>query len=275
MLRAMLVGLNIKDADWQRTPQTVRNILQSLSHQLRLLRVRCAAYQQRVSDLETKLARTTELETQVAELTERLNQNSRNSSRPPSTDSRANRRNLPHEPSGKKAGGQPSRVGHGRKLKPPEEVDHLAEIRPVSCAQCAHLLGGTDPYPERHQVSEVPPTKAIITEYRRHRLQCPHCGATTEADWPAEMPSGSFGPRAEAMVAFLTGRLGASHRDVVEAVETMYGLNMGLGTVAAIQRRVSAALTRPAEAAQQDVRRQAAHHVDETGWRESKQQLWL
>src|SRR5436305_1099757 len=110
MLCAMIAGLNIKESDWHQTPQTVRSILQSLTHQLRLLRVRCAAYQQRVSDLETKLARTEELEAQVAELTERLNQNSRNSSRPPSTDPVAKRHKRPHESSGKKAGGQPGHI---------------------------------------------------------------------------------------------------------------------------------------------------------------------
>ncbi len=55
----------------------------------------------------------------------------------------------------------------------------------------------------------------------------------------------------------------------------LYGLKMGLGSVAAIQRRVSAALAQPTEAAHQYVQWQSAHHEDETGWRESKQQLWL
>ena len=63
----MLSELNIKDADWHQTPPAVRNILRSQSHQLRLLRIRCAAYAQRVRDLETKIARTTELEATVAQ----------------------------------------------------------------------------------------------------------------------------------------------------------------------------------------------------------------
>jgi hypothetical protein len=81
ILCAMYAGLNITEADWQQTPSAVRNVLQSLSHQLRLLRIRCAACEQRVKELGTKFAGIA----QVAALTERIRQNSRNSSKPPST----------------------------------------------------------------------------------------------------------------------------------------------------------------------------------------------
>jgi len=90
------------------------------------------------------------------------------------------------------------------------------------------LLLGDDSHPARHQVSEIPMAKAEVTEYRRHKLACLSCGAVTEADWPAEMPGGSFGPRAQVTIGYLTGRLGMSHRDVVEALETLHGLKIGL-----------------------------------------------
>src|SRR5205814_4975344 len=103
------------------------------------------------------------------------------------------------------------------------------------------------------------PARVVITEYRRHTLKCPDCGAATQAEWPEDMPKGSFGPRAEAMIAFLTGRLGASHRDVVEAMGTLHGLELGLGSVAAIEQRVSASLAGPVAAAQQYVEQQSLH----------------
>src|SRR5262249_26022623 len=159
------------------------------------------AYEQRIKELETRLAKTTDLEAQVAALTERLQQNSRNSSKPPSTDRPGERTSMTREHSGKKAGGQPGHIGHRRKLQPPATVDHFIELRPVNCRQCGQPPVGNDPQPHRHQVSEVPPAKVIITEYRRHTLRCSHCGAATQADWPEEMPRTSFGPRAEAIVA--------------------------------------------------------------------------
>src|SRR5215831_11991651 len=124
----MYAGLNITEVDWQQSPPPVRNLLLSLSHQLRLLQIRCAAYEQRIKELETRLAKTTDLEAQVAALTERLQQNSRNSSKPPSTDRPGERTSMTREHSGKKAGGQPGHIGHRRKLQPPATVDHFIEL---------------------------------------------------------------------------------------------------------------------------------------------------
>jgi hypothetical protein len=47
------------------------------------------------------------------------------------------------------------------------------------------------------------------------------------------------------VVGYLTGRLGLSHRDVVDAMEALHGLRLGLGSVSAIQDQVSQALEQP------------------------------
>jgi transposase len=117
--------------------------------------------------------------------------------------------------------------------------------------------------------------RAEVTEYRRHTLRCLACGRLTRADWPAGVRLTSFGPRAQAVVGYLTGRLGASHRDVAEAMAVLYGLPMSTGSVSSIQRQVSDALAAPAAEAARFVRRQLAQHVDETGWRECGRRKWL
>jgi transposase len=129
--------------------------------------------------------------------------------------------------------------------------------------------------PARRQISELPRVKAEVAEYRRHTLQCAACGACTAAEWPAQMPVGSFGPRVQAIVGYLTGRLGLSHRDVIETLEALYGLEIGLGTIAALQQQLSAALAQPVETAEKFAHRQVVHHVDETGWAENNKQKWL
>jgi transposase len=69
--------------------------------------------------------------------------------------------------------------------------------------------------------------------------------------------------------------LGASHRDVAEAMTVLYGLPMSTGSVSSIQRQVSYALAAPAQEAARFVRQQLAQHVDETGWRECGRMKWL
>jgi transposase len=97
----------------------------------------------------------------------------------------------------------------------------------------------------------------------------------TEAEWGADVPPGRFGARAQALVAYCTGRLGLSHRDVVEAMNVPHGVELSWGTVAALQQQVSARLAVPVETARRYVRQQAVNYVDETGWQEKAEQCWL
>ena len=78
------------------------------------------------------------LEKRIAQLEARLNQNSTNSSKPPSTDPPAVKvkRRPPTPPSGRKRGGQPGHKRHTRALVPPErlrEREHSDAIQHVSC----------------------------------------------------------------------------------------------------------------------------------------------
>lgn len=130
---------------------------------------------------------------------------------------------------------------------------------------------GEDPQPARHQVTELPPVKPEVIEYQRHTITCLACGAQNGAEWPSDMPSGSFGPRVQATVGYLTGRIGMSQRDVQEVMETVFHTDVGLGTVPALEQRVSEALAEPVEEARAYLRQQPVNNVDETSWREGIQ----
>lgn len=267
--------LGISEQDWQATPQAVRTALLALEQQVRLMSIRFSAYEKQLASLREQVAEVDDLKAEVAELRERLSQNSSNSSKPPSSDPPSYKPSPRRAPKGRTRGGQPGHQGNTRKLLPVAEVDHLVELRPAACSACGRRLQGDDPQPERHQVSEVPRARAEVTEYHRHTLRCLACGRLTRADWPAGVRQSSFGARAQAVVGYLTGRLGASHRDVAEAMAVLYGLRVSTGSVSAIQRQVSYALAAPAAEAARFVRQQLAQHVDETGWRECGLRKWL
>jgi transposase len=267
--------LGISEQDWKATPLAVRTALLALQQQVRLMGLRFTAYEKRIADLREQVSTVDDLKAEIAELRERLGQNSSNSSRPPSSDPPSYKPRPPREPKGRKRGGQPGHQGSTRRLLPAEEVDHFIDLKPTSCVDCGRRLRGSDPHPERHQVSEVPMVRAEVTEYRRHTLLCSTCGRDNRATWPTGIPRGTFGPRAQAVVAYLTGRLGASHRDVTEAMAVLYGLRMSVGSVSAIQRQVSGALAGVVEEVRHFARRQVSQHVDETGWREAGRLKWL
>jgi hypothetical protein len=126
------------------------------------------------------ITRVQELELEVAALREQVNRNSRNSSKPPSSDGP----DVPPKPrkraKGKrKRGGQPGHKGTTRKLVPIEQVRDSYDIKPKTCRKCGHALEGQNPKPHRHQVTEIPPVVAEVVEYRLHALSCPECGIET------------------------------------------------------------------------------------------------
>jgi len=124
-------------------------------------------------------------------------------------------------------------------------------------------------------VSELPRITPEVTEYRRHTLTCGACGTATPAAWPEGMPRGGFGPRTQATVAYLAGRLGISQRDVAELLAVLFHLDLSLGSVAALEQQVSAAVATPVAEAVAYVQQRAIVNADETGWREGTQRMWL
>jgi len=250
--------LPITEEDWKQTPTAVQAVVISLAG--------------RVTALQTQ-AET--LQAEVTRLRERLGQDSQNSSKPPSSDGPRARPRPQRKSSGRKAGGQPGHTGHGRSLKPPEQVTRVIEVKPVCCSTCGSLLLGEDTEPARHQVTELPRIEPEVIEYRQHTITCLACGAKTTAAQPLDMPAGSFGPRARATVGYLTGRFGISQRDVEELLETVFHTEIGLGSVPAQQEQVSAALADPVRAAHAYVREQSSKNVDETSWREGTKRAWL
>jgi len=210
----------------------------------------------------------------LARVEERLNQTSRNSSKPPSADPPSTVR-TGRQPSGRKAGGQPGHVGQGRELKHVDQVDHIIEVKPTACVQCGVLLLGEDPHPARHQVADLPPIAPLVTEYRQHTLWCQACGGATRATWPVDMPTSRFGPQLQATVGYLTGRVGMSQREVQDVLGGVFHTEVSLGSIAALEQAVSTALESPVTDAVQYVQRQPMRNVDETPWWERAKRVWL
>src|SRR5262245_38818204 len=135
---------------WEQTPRAVREYIRTLE------------------------ARVAALEATIQRLLERLQQDSHHSSRPPSSaPPPALRKRARRGPSGRQHGGQPGHPGQSRAVVPIGEVAAVLSVKPQQCHRCPHLLQGDDPQPYRHQVTEVPPIRPVVTAYQLHRLRCP------------------------------------------------------------------------------------------------------
>jgi transposase len=131
-----------------------------------------------------------------------------------------------------------------------EAVDVIIPVKPERCPRCQHALQGEDPLPQQRQVTEIPAIKPVVTEYLLHRLVCPACGAAIRAELPAGVPSGGFGPRAQAITAWCTGAYHLSKRTTQHVMEDLLGVLRGLGTVANLEQATTQAVAAPVAEAQ-------------------------
>jgi transposase len=240
---------------------------------IRALEARVGLLEETVQGLKAAIQ---QVEATVHQLREQLQQNSRTSSRPPSSDPPQALGQRPHrEPSGRRPGGQLGHAGQTRTLLPVEAVEVVIPVKPERCSRCQHPLPGEDPQPQRHQVTEIPPSKPAVTAYQLHRLVCPACGAATRAELPAGVPAGEFGPRVQAITALCTGAYHLSKRTTQSVLEDLFGVSMGLGSVANLEQATAQVLAEPVAEARAYVQAQPSAYLDETGWRERRQRAWL
>ena len=218
------------------------------------------------------------LSVEVQELRVRVNQTSRNSSKPPSSDPP----NAPPPPaarsSGRKRGAQPGHPDRQRPLLPPEQVDELVQLHPTDCPVCHTTLPPTLPDvqpPQRTQVWELPPISASVTEFQHRTVRCPTCRRHVHATRSASAPPGAFGPRLTALIGLLHGRYRLSTRETCAFLAEVAGVDVSVGSIVRSCDHVSVALAPVDATIQATIAHQPLLHVDETGWREGSQRGWL
>ena len=158
---------------------------------------------------------------------------------------------------------------------PSEQCTDVVSLRPKRCRRCGTGLSGNDAEPLRHQVWELPAIQPLITEYQRHRLECPHCGESTCAPLPPGVPAGQSAPRLVAFVAMLMAYFRQSKRRTAEFVSTVMNIpcsssltvkHQSLATDATRSRYEELAAALPAE---------PTLHGDESPTKEGPTKAWL
>jgi transposase len=242
-----------------------------------------AEREKQIAESEKQIA---ESEKQIADLERQLKlrrQNSTTSSKPPSSDGLAGeprQRGSKRKKGRRKPGGQPGHRGRWREPVPAERVNEVIEIFPPRCRHCKHRFPGRGPKPavegepRRHQVTELPPIEAHITEYQCQRALCPECGKATQAALPKEA-AGNFGPQLTALIAYLTVVCRMPRRVVLELIGQVLGIQLSLGSVQNSWEEASEAVAEPCAELERQLPDQPVVNSDETGYRTNGEKRWL
>ena len=185
------------------------------------------------------------LDQRVRDLEARLKLNSTNSSKPPSSDpdrpeAQAAHTTVPAEV----AADNPGMPRLNAPWCPRRSSAPPPTASPVLPALCSSPPGD-DLKPLIHQVADLPKIEPIVDQYRLHRLTCSRCGATTCGTLPEGVPTGSFSPYTQAVLATLAGAYRLSKRQIQQLAGDLFGLSISTGMICKLERQSAAALAEP------------------------------
>lgn len=227
------------------------------------------------ADLDGLVDYTLQLQAELGQLRDKAAQNSRNSSRPPSTDrtEKPKPQSL-RKKSGRTSGGQP---GHpGRTLEPSQNPQHL-QIHSLLECECGEDLSKEAVLDfERRQVFDLPPLSLECTEHRAEIKECPCCERTATAPFPSDVKAPvQYGRNLRALLSYLyDAQEGASLR-IREMCAEMFGYAVSEATVQSARQEQHESLQPFEERLLEILPKEPILHADETSLPINKANHWL
>ena len=227
------------------------------------------------TDLAGLVDYTFELQQEVRRLRDAAAQNSRNSSRPPATD----RSEKPHpkslrKKSGRASGGQP---GHPGSTLQPNENPQQIQVHPLLECGCGEDLSQEPALDfERRQVFDLPTLSLECTEHRAEIKECPSCGRTCRAEFPADVKAPvQYGKNFRALLAYLYDAQEGASRRIREMAQEMFGFAVSEATLQSARQEQYDALEPFEHRLVEILPQEPILHADETSLPVNKVTHWL
>ena len=214
------------------------------------------------------------LSARVRELEGQLSKNSKNSSKPPSSDG-LKKTTSQRKPSGNKPGGQPGHEGKTLERAETPDVVVLMDL-PAQCDVCGTALAKELAQVDQcRQVIDIPVMKYEVTEYRTLRLRCA-CGKLHSSEFVLGVDEAvQYGPNIQALAVHLTqGQLLPLARRS-ELLRDLYAIDISPATICAWIEDAAQRVTPSVEAMKESVQAAAVVGADESGLRVDSTLQWL
>ena len=206
------------------------------------------------------------LEKRIKELEFKLNMNSTNSSKPPSTDNKlTKKKKLSNSTSKKKRGAQ---AGHkGKSLKMVATPDKTELLLPISCSCCGSSLEDIDSLKyEKRQLFDLPDIKMQVTEYQAYTKKCPYCHMQNKAKFPNNIKATlQYGDNLKSLVSYLNAYQMLPYERIAETIEDLTSHKIGVGTIYNFLDRHYEKLENFEGSIKQLLLKENVLHSDETG----------
>lgn len=212
---------------------------------------------------------------EITELKARLNKNSKNSNKPPSSDGpkKGTVKNS-RVPTDKKTGGQPGHEGKTKQLS--SSPDTVVELKPKEKCDCGgEVVVCKDNYTVR-QVTDVVLPKTITVEYQARDGVCAVCGKAHKASFPEGVEGVvSYGDNLQAIVTYLTVYQLVPLKRTTELIKDLFGIDISQGTVVASEGEAYEQLADTEERIKEEVIESEVAGFDESGIRVAGKNHWL
>lgn len=208
----------------------------------------------------------------IATLEAHLNQNSSNSSKPPSSDGYSKTVKNNREKSDRKPGAQPGHPGSGLSL-------FTAVDKEVKCAVAGRCACGADlekqpsVNTEKRQVIDLPERLFEVVEYLVEVKQC-RCGKIHKGQLEYEQRV-QYGKRLKALLVYMNVQQQLPYDRLQEFTGDIIGVRVSDGLIQSCTEECSRHLDKPAEQIKKGLLESAVAHADETGVRCAGKTNWL
>lgn len=213
------------------------------------------------------------LRAENAELRSRLNLNSKNSHKPPSSEGLSKKPGLPKN-SPKKSGGQ---FGHkGKTLKMVDQPDKVVLHHAPSCPCCTKVFSASDVVfvEQKRQVFDIPEPRIEVTEHRLGSVFC--CGRLHFGSFPPEVSQPvQYGSRIKALSVLLNNDYKIPLEKIERLMGDLWNCTFNESTAVAANAGMYEALHPVEEQIKEAVLDSEVAHFDETGMRVEKKLHWF
>lgn len=253
---------------------TVEEMNTQLQMQVNALNASLNSLQQ---SFDAQTALITQLNQTIQELREQLNKNSKNSSKPPSSDGfkKPAPKSL-RKPSGKKVGGQ---EGHqGTYLSVISDPDEIVKHMPSACEGCPHykMCKGTACVAEKRHVIDAVVTVNVV---EHQLLEIPICmlhGDIRKGSFPNDVKATvQYGENLQALSVALNTVGAVSVKRTHEILSGVFNIPLATGIISNMVKRCADAVSETVNRIKQKVADSSLGHFDETGTRVDKKLWWV